>query len=265
MVSADVEVDCGNGIRAALSHYRPHEMQSPHRHDFAQVSFLLAGSMRECHSSREYAMHGAGIGFKPPSLLHADLWGREGALIFSLQLPPDSVQTEDLIPGWSITSDVHWLPRLIRLCFDTEEPVARNEIVQDALAFSNDPRMRTACNPPVWLETARAHIHDAPDVIAIDAAARKAGVHRAHFCRMFVRFYGMPPSVYRRRVAAARAIAAIVGTKSRLAEIAPTSGFSDQAHMTRTLRAWIGLTPVSLRELLSVRDVRSHPFKPARR
>jgi AraC-like DNA-binding protein len=245
------EVDCGNGIRAALSHYPAQSTQSRHRHDSAQVSFLLAGSMCEAHGPRQYAMHGPGVGFKPATLWHTDWWGRAGALIFSLKLPPDSEEAAAATSGWSITGDLYWLPALVRLCFGAQAPVARNEILQDALAFTSEPRLRMGRNPPAWLEAAREHIHDAPDVIAVGFAARQAGVHRAHFCRMFIRFYGVPPSVYRRRVAAARAIAAMAASTSRLTEIAHASGFSDQAHLTRTLRRQTGLTPSALRDLLS--------------
>ncbi|WP_241961998.1 helix-turn-helix domain-containing protein [Rhodococcus opacus] len=51
--------------------------------------------------------------------------------------------------------------------------------------------------------------------------------------------------------ALSRAFSAVMGVSLTLAGLAADLGFSDQAHMTRTMRAHLGETPTALRTLLS--------------
>jgi AraC-like DNA-binding protein len=71
---------------------------------------------------------------------------------------------------------------------------------------------------------------------------------------MFKRFYGMAPSVYRRRVLLGRAACALARSHLPLAQVAAESGFYDQAHLSRVMRSEIGLTPAEARALLQGSD-----------
>lgn len=87
--------------------------------------------------------------------------------------------------------------------------------------------------------------------------ARRAGVSPAHAARSVARFYGMPPQLLRREWRLRRAIS-LLEQGHPLAEIAATSGFSDQAHMCRTVRAATGMSPGQLRQQLKcIQDARS--------
>jgi AraC-like DNA-binding protein len=251
--SRTFDVDCGYGVRAALSHYPSRSTQPRHRHDYAQVSFLLAGSMEECLRGTEYRLHGAGVGYKPPGSWHADAWGESGALIFSLKLTPDQAEARDAawLPGWSMCAIASWMPSLLRTCLEGETEATRADAAEDVLAtMSMRAPVRPSSRPPPWLEAVRQQVMEVPELLAIEEAARSAGVHRVHLCRLFARFYGAPPSVLRRRVLAARAIAGAARTTCTLAAVAQDAGFSDQPHMTRTVRAQAGFTPWALRALL---------------
>jgi AraC-like DNA-binding protein len=247
------ETDCGRGIRATLSHYSAQAPQPRHRHEYSQLSFLLAGSMQEDLNGAEYHLHGSGIGFKPAESWHSDVWGESGALIFSLRMNCDRAEALGLqwSPGWSRRADLTSVRNLLRLCLYGETQAVRSEAAEDLVAVTSRPaENRRPSRPPAWLEAARQQIIDSPELLAIDQVARSTDVHRVHFCRMFVRFYGVAPSVYRRRVLAARAVAGASRTNDPLAGIAYDAGFSDQSHMNRTLRLQTGFSPSALRALL---------------
>lgn len=256
------EIECSGGIRVALTHYALRTAQARHRHPYTQISFLLAGSLRESLQGADYPVHGAGIGYKPADSWHTDEWGGAGALIFSVNLSPESALPADsqLAPGWSRPADCDCIAGVVRACLRSADDESRSEAVIDALAIASrsmSDRAGRTCAPlgpnraPVWLERVREQILETPALIAMDEAARAGGVHRVHLSRAFARFFGMPPSVFRLRAAAARAIGRIASTGASLTGVAHDAGFSDHAHMTRTLRAQTGLGPAELRKMLA--------------
>lgn len=249
-----VEVDCGGGVRAALVHYAPRVEQPRHRHDYAQISFLLGGSMRERLDGREHALFGAATGYKPPGAWHADAWGEAGALIFSLRVAsvPDDLLAYLRRVGWATHARCTALAGIVHACLTEDDALRRFEAACDALALAAAPApgARVDARAPAWLERAREAIVAAQDAVTIEALARDAGVHRVHLSRWFVRHYGIAPSALRRRVAAARAIDAVVRSRRSLTAIAHDGGYADLAHMTRALRADVGMPPSRLRTLL---------------
>jgi AraC-like DNA-binding protein len=83
----------------------------------------------------------------------------------------------------------------------------------------------------------------------IDIAARIAGVSREHLARSYRRHFGhsVTDAIKARRLHAAWD--AITQSSLALAEVAGTSGFADQSHMTRHFTEWIGLTPAAVRRI----------------
>lgn len=108
-----------------------------------------------------------------------------------------------------------------------------------------------AGEPPLWLTMAREAIRDDPRHLTIGHVARLAGVHRVHFSTTFRNYYGVPPSVYRRNVLVARAVTETVCAPGSLTRVAYDVGFSDQSHMSRSLREVVGISPRSLRKFLA--------------
>ena len=108
----------------------------------------------------------------------------------------------------------------------------------------------------------RAPAGDVPDQLATQLAsgsvtslaswAEQLGVARETVSRGFTAAYGVSARRFRAELKARDAWLRIVRTRDRLAEIAIATGFADQAHMTRGVRALTGATPAAWR-----RDVRT--------
>ncbi|WP_172268317.1 helix-turn-helix domain-containing protein [Caulobacter sp. RHG1] len=82
-----------------------------------------------------------------------------------------------------------------------------------------------------------------PDTLTIQALAALAGLSASHFARRFRASFGVAPRHYlvQRRLEHAKAL--MRQTRAPLCQIALASGFSDQAHMSRTFRTTMGLPP----------------------
>jgi len=79
--------------------------------------------------------------------------------------------------------------------------------------------------------------------IALDDLAAAAGVSRFHFLRLFKNSLGITPHrfVMDQRLAAARKL--LAETDQRLADVAASTGFSSQSHLSTTMRRRLGVTP----------------------
>jgi len=69
----------------------------------------------------------------------------------------------------------------------------------------------------------------------------------AHFTRAFKRTFGETPHAYITRLRLELAGRAMLSSNSPLTDIALTCGFTDQAHLCRLFRRWIGRTPARWR------------------
>ena len=105
---------------------------------------------------------------------------------------------------------------------------------------------------PAWLGTAvellRAEFRES--LTAADVAAR-VGVHPFHLSKVFRRFRRQTIGDYVQRLRVRYAAGLLSAGEMSLAEVALSSGFSDQSHFTRVCRRVTGTTPGALRGALS--------------
>jgi AraC-like DNA-binding protein len=103
---------------------------------------------------------------------------------------------------------------------------------------------------------------DWPDLLAkamladpnlrLDRWADAHGLSAETLSRGFGRVFATTPAAFRAEARARKAFVRIMETMAPLAEIAAETGFADQAHMTRAIKALTGVPP---------RLWRSNPFK----
>jgi AraC-like DNA-binding protein len=115
-------------------------------------------------------------------------------------------------------------------------------------------------------------ILDLPDLLAAELAtgdvpdlaswAERRGVARETASRAFTAAFGVPARRFRCELRARAAWLHIVRTRDGLAAIAAATGFADQAHMTRHVRALTGASPAHWRRDPRVVDLcRAGPLR----
>lgn len=90
-----------------------------------------------------------------------------------------------------------------------------------------------------------------PEAAGLPALAALLNVSPYRLSRAFSRQMGLSLTRYRNRVRVGRALDRLTDGETGLAELAADLGFADQAHLTRTVRAHLGDTPLALRRLLA--------------
>jgi AraC-like DNA-binding protein len=88
-----------------------------------------------------------------------------------------------------------------------------------------------------------------PGVARLEDWAFTNGLSPSTLSRAFRRDFGVSPKRYQLELRTQWAIASMAGNRLALADIAVEAGFSDQAHMTRAVRALTGSSPSHLRSL----------------
>ncbi|MET9437782.1 helix-turn-helix domain-containing protein [Streptomyces sp. NPDC006551] len=81
--------------------------------------------------------------------------------------------------------------------------------------------------------------------------AQLLGVSPYRLSRAFPRELGVTVTHYRQRVRIGRALDRREAGEDSLGTLAADLGYADQAHLTRTMRQYLGSTPAALRRLLT--------------
>lgn len=232
-----------------------------HRHELAHFSLTLSGAHRETSRGAEIETSCLQMAFKPRNFRHINEFGPQGASLLSINLRDgDNDDWEAAVSDWRVRPALSVLPEWIALVRTLKAPVPDADEIEDLTddiltsLFVDDeaPRGRT---PPAWLKRAKESLMEAPQ--CADAIARDAAVHRVHLSRAYKSHFGVTISEDRRRARIARAVREILSGEISLAAAALAAGFSDQPHMTREIKALVGMTPKELQRLVRRDDVTS--------
>jgi AraC-like DNA-binding protein len=121
---------------------------------------------------------------------------------------------------------------------------ARFALLEAALAA----RAARAPAPRPDVVYAWRRLHATGGHLAVGALAAELGCSRRHLARRFAEDVGLAPKVFARVVRFRRAAALLLDPLGPPpSDVAAGAGFSDQAHLTREVRALAGLPPAALR------------------
>ncbi len=207
-----------------------------HRHDFGYMCVVLRGRLLEAGDAGRFRAEPGDVLVHRPFEAHLDLLENAGAELLNLPLPSAPTGA-----GRYRIADPDAIARLAE-----RDPLAASEAAAAA-----------------WIEAPGEA--DWPDLLALDlASARPPSIGRwaanyglapATVSRGFRQAYGTSPARFRAEARARAAWARIADSNGPLVHLALDSGFADQAHMTRSIRALTGAPPVRWRrEVKSVQD-----------
>jgi AraC-like DNA-binding protein len=118
------------------------------------------------------------------------------------------------------------------------DPVEASALLAEQVA--NKPYAPTATSD--WPDKLVMDLHANPR-LEVSEWAESVGITRGYAWRCFRSSYGIGPAQFRCELNARAALLRIVLSKEPLSKAAADHGFSDQAHMTRAIKALTGTSP----------------------
>jgi AraC family transcriptional regulator len=246
------------GIAAAEAQHDPGLVLPLHAHPVPCLTYVIEGAFEQRVDGGWRWCRRGDVLLTPAYAAHANRYGETGARSFVIEIPGRFRSAFDDIGGWCsmirIFSDVEvsrLMDTMLRVCReDSPADLEIEELLGEALssirgnAGASRRSWRSFGEAPAWLET----IHDRVQSgslkdFSVAALATEAQLHPDHVSRLFRRYYGfsMTELVRRRRVEHAARM--IESSDTALAGIALTAGFSDQSHLTRQLKRYLGVSP----------------------
>jgi AraC-like DNA-binding protein len=204
-----------------------------HSHADPYAALVLDGDYEECGDGGRRRVGPGHLVIHPPFSAHANVVGRRGATVVNLPLTVAEALT--------LRSGVLSEPEAVVHRY-MDDPVS----VSDAL--------RSGVTPVAQLDDIPDRLAAAlalPGRVAIAEWGAVHGISARSVTRHFSAALGLPPAQFRWRARTHGALRALITTARPLVEIAHDWGFSDQAHMTRSIRRLTGRSPTAWRATVS--------------
>lgn len=227
-------------------------------HTHTDAHFVLITSGDYVSSARGDPHPRTTLIYNPPGTTHRDhFWKGTGSFftvsLSSEQLPKllDTAHTPHIAIHMHNDRALGLAKALLMECarWNSSSKLKAESLCLELLAETSDSSLTSRPLPPPWLLTACELIRDCPEKTPhVRDLAKTVGIHAVHLARAFRMFVGCTPGDLLRARRLELAAAALMKSENSLAEIALTSGFSDQAQFTKAFHRIYGVTPGSYRE-----------------
>lgn len=249
--------EAGGFALAELTPTVPPEEVARHTHEDAHLVLLLDGTYVSTAAKAPPICRPPLLIYNPPGTTHRDrfhaLDGRFLTISVSgagLQRIRQFLEPLDQPTAFREGPPLQLAQRLFRECrqWDRVSPLAAEGLCLELMAEMARTADRRHRQPPSWLKTARALIHDrCAENIGVSEIAQAVGVHPVHLARTFREFYQCTPGDYLRHCRLERAAGLLRGPGQPIAEIALDAGFADQSHFSKAFRKAFAVSPSEYR------------------
>jgi AraC-like DNA-binding protein len=207
-----------------------HSVLGRHVHQKAYAALVLSGGYEEAGDHGRFRVKAGDVIFHEQFEAHLDRFSETGAVVLNLGLPSAC----SYAPGIAKVADPDSIVR------------AAESSCRDAVDLLFCFAVREMSQAADWPDELVAALISDPS-LKLTQWAEKSGIAPWAVSRGFALAFGISPETFRARIRARRALKAIQDTEAPLLSIAAELGFSDQAHMTRSVKQLTGIGPQAWR------------------
>jgi AraC-like DNA-binding protein len=201
-----------------------------HIHDKPYASIVLSGGYEEAGDHGRFRVSAGDVIFHERFEAHLDRISAGGAEVLNLNLRADCT----VLPGLAKVTDIDELVRIA----EKDQNEALNFLMADA----------RHCNAESFdWEDELCHALLEDGSLQLTEWAERHGLAPWTVSRGFRQVFAVTPECFRARSRAQRAWKRICDTGDSLTKIALEAGFTDQSHMTNSVKQLTGITPAKWR------------------
>lgn len=230
-----------------------------HSHELGFFQLLLNGNYRETGGGKTFTLYPMTLSWHRPWLMHQDEIGNDGARFFVIEIKlPYLKKLEELIKPpddfYVKNEPLSWLA--CRLFHEFRNWELGSNLVSEGIALEMLGWLAKNQNfeekrQPLWLKRIIEKLNEEFRTnLTSEELAAEANVHPVYLASIFRQFYHETMGEYVQKLRLKHATELLNNKALSLADVAYSSGFSDQSHMNRIFKRFIGQTPGSLRSLL---------------
>ena len=250
---------CG-AIFSDLRHYRPRRLPA-HAHELPFFALLLQGNYHERYGGREIDFRPFTIAYRPAGVPHKDEIGPNGLRFFEIEIRPrwrKQLQECSLVPDTAY-EDFHggtllWLGmKLFRETRGPSEDLVVESLLAETLGLVTNECQGRVSDVPPWMSRVVERIRfEYCERLTLNDLSIEAGVHPVHLSRVFRKSLRTGIGEYVHKLRISEACRQMLSPETTLAEVALSTGFTDQSHFTRAFRRITGTSPGEFREIVAV-------------
>ena len=224
-----------------------HDFMPLHRHENARVVLVLDGEIVEQAFSGSRRLVAGEFVFRPPHFAHSNTTCDRGVRYIRLAVSARGLRKQLGENGWGVSfGRVSLSPFFVKKL--RENPFGGDRLLGELLDGGTHRSAFEELDAIVDLAL-DLEKNENPGLRLGDRAIA-LGLRNYELTRKFKARFGINPASYRREVRLQMALRMIFETDERLAGIAFDTGFSDQSHLTRSVRAATGHSPAAVRRKL---------------
>lgn len=236
--------------------YPPNDTFGKHIDFKPRISIVLSGNLREVVGKQEEIATPMSLVVKPSYVYHSNKFGPKGARLLSLEFSPqayDQLQADAPLAHWQWHREPEALRAAFQLFKQYQQGFAFDEI-EDLLPdffAALSPLPNPKGTPPRWLDQFHQQLRQAfAQPLQVKDLAQEWGVHPVYLARIFRQYYGCSIKTFLINRRIYKAMDELTNSNKSITHIALDCGFSDQSHLTRTLRESMGESPAAFRKVL---------------
>lgn len=228
------------------------------KHEHEQSYFMLTNHCvyREKLGSRTFHHPPNTVLWRPPTISHSDGMTGTNGRSFSVYIKDEfldncsdvvSIPNEFSEQNTYLVFLANRLRNEFRNWTNGSDLIAEG-LVLEMLGYAARKRILADRFPPEWVVRIVEKLEDEYlDRHTNLELANEVGIHPVHLARTFRRHYGRSVGTYLKEIRVHRAMSLILQKELTLAEIAYSTGFSDQSQFTKAFKQIVGITPGAFR------------------
>ncbi len=231
-----------------------------HSHELGFFTLILNGYYSEMLGSKTVVYSPQTVLWRQAELTHTDRIEAASSRFFFVEIQrsfSDRLRECERVPDHLAERNgaLTWLASRLRseiIAGDAASPLIAEGITLEMIGNLTRKRGDIEKRAPKWLVRVIERLREEfTENISSESLAADAGVHPVHLASVFRKFHGETIGEYVQRLRVRHASQLLGDLDMPLADIAYSSGFTDQSHFNRLFKRHTGMTPGEFRRALN--------------